>query len=772
MSGPATGASASAGQLQQALKLIHGGQLRQADTLCRQVLAHEARNFNALQLLGHIALQQGDYEAAAKWLGAARSINSASAPVYSNLAVALLALKQPLEALDSCNAALRLQPHFPEALSNRGNALCALARPEEGLASYDQAIALAFGFYDAHVGRTNALLALKRYQEALASSDRMLQMNPRSVDAWIVRGTILLKAKRPEEALAAFDRALLGSPDSSEAHNNRGTALRDLRRPSEALEAFESALRVRPECAEAWCNAANISLDAGKYEEALGRCARALDIRPDCLDALNLRGTALRVLKRYAEAASTYETILAAAPLFGQALSHLLAARASLCDWSQRAEHVSGIIKRVAAGESASAPHAFLWICDSAEAQIQCASLFSAEQFPAAEPLWRGEEYPHRRLRIAYLSADFTDHPVSHLIAGVMERHDRSRFETFGVSLNADSAGGAMRVRMQRAFEHFHEAGETGDRDAALWLRQREIDIAVDLTGHTRGGRPGILAFRPAPLQINFLGFAGTSGTSYMDYVIGDGIAIPAELERHFSERIVRMPQSFLPNDDGQPMDPVTPRRRDLDLPEAAFVFCAFNNTYKLNPAMFEIWMRLLKETPGSVLWLRGEQSAVLANLEREAQVRGVGAERLVFAPRMPSMDAHLARYRQADLFLDTLPYGAHATARDALWAGLPVLTCAGNSFAGRVAASLLTGLGMPELVSANLREYTEQALRLANSPALLAELRGKLAHQRATCPLFDTDLYRQHLEWAYLAMHQRQRRGESPANLSVPQVG
>ena len=765
------GARASMGQIQQALALIHGGQLPQAEALCRQVLAREAQNFNALQLLGQMALQQRNYHGAAKWLSVARFVNPASAPVYSNLAVALLALKRPREALECCDVALRLKPHFPEALCNRGHALCAEGRPGEALVSYEQAIAIASGFYDAHVGRTNALLTLKRYEEALSSSERVLQIGSRSFDAWCLRGTVLLQAKRSEEALAAFDQALLFAPNSPEALNNRGTALRDLRRPAEALVAYERAARLRPDLVEVWCNVANLSLDAGRYEEALGRCEQALRIRPDFLEALNIRGTALRVLKRYEEATSTYEKILAASPLYGQALSYLVSARANLCDWSLRDEHASRIIQRVAAGESASAPHAFLWICDSAAAQLQCASIYSQDQFPATAPLWRGERYRHERLRVAYLSADFSDHPVAHLIAGVVERHDRSRFETFGVSLYRDPAAGAMHLRMQQAFEHFHDVSEAGDREIAVLLREREIDIAVDLTGHTRGGRLGILAFRPAPLQVNYLGFTGTSGAGYMDYLIGDSVAIPSNQERFFSERIVRMPHSFLPNDDRQPIASGSPRRCDLGLPEAGFVFCAFNNSYKINPAMFDIWMRLLKETPGSVLWLRGGEGAVLANLRREAQVRGVAAERLVFASRMQAMDAHLARYRQADLFLDTLPYGAHATARDALWAGLPVLTCAGNSFAGRVAASLLTGLGMPELVTANLEEYALRALTLANSSSLLAEVRAKLEHQRTLRPLFDTDLYRHHLESAYLALRERQRRGESPEAFSVPQI-
>jgi protein O-GlcNAc transferase len=765
-----TAALTTTGQIQRALALIHGGQLPQAEDLCRQVLAQEARNFNALQLLGHIALQGRDYGGAAERLSMARSINPASAAVHSNLAVALLALERPHEAMQCCEAALGLKPYFPEALCNRGNALCALDRPAEALASYHQAVALADGFLDGHVGCAKALLMLKRHAEALSSCDRALQLDPRSVDAWCVRGSVLLKCRRPEDALEAFDRALFLSPNSPEALNNRGTALRDLRRASEALDSYERALRLRPEFAEVWCNAANISMDAGRYEEALDRCERALRIQPDFLDALNLRGTALRVLKRYEEAALTYERILSTSPLFGQAQSHLLFARANLCDWSHRAEQASGIIQRINAGASASAPHAFLWICDSAQAQLQCARLYCADQFPEAGPLWRGERYRHERLRVAYLSADFADHPVAHLIAGVLEGHDRRRFETVGVSLHREPTPGAMQLRIQQAFEHYYDVSEAGDREVAMMLREREIDIAVDLTGHTRGGRLGILAFRPAPLQVNYLGFAGTSGAGYMDYLIGDSVTIPTDQERFFSERIVRLPYSFLPNDDRQPIAGEVPRRRDLGLPESGFVYCAFSNAYKLNPVMFRIWMSLLKETADSVLWLRGGES-LAANLRREAAAFGIAPERLLFAPRVAAMDVHLARYGRADLFLDTLPYGAHATARDALWAGLPVLTCLGNTFASRVAGSLLTALGLPELVTSSLDEYTERALELANSPTLLAQIRAKLTVRGPACPVFDTDLYRRHLESAYNLMWERQQGGGAPHSFGVPAV-
>ena len=759
------------GLLQRALASLHAGRLREADALCRQVLERDGRDFNALQLLGHCALQAREYGNAVRWLTAAHAVNRSNAAVLSNLAVALLALGRLSEALGHCTAALRLNPHFTQALCNRSHALRLLGRLDEALAGYDGTLALAPAFPDALAGRVHTLLALARHADALHACDRLLQVTPQSVDGWCLRGTVLLKSRSPEAALVAFDRALSLDPESAEAHNNRGTALRDLRRPDDAREAYERAARLRVDFPEVWCNAANLSLDAGRYEEALTRCDRALALRPGFIEALNLRGTALRLLKRFADAAAVYAEILAVAPDRGQTESFLLASRANLADWTGRTELAARIIARVEAGEPASAPHAFLWICDSAPSQRRCATRYSDDQFPTAAALCDDVRYRHERLRIAYLSADFADHPVAHLMAGVLERHDRRRFETFGIGLARDPAASAMQSRMQRAFEHFHDVTDASDRAVAVMLREREIDVAVDLTGHTRGGRYGILAFRPAPVQISLLGFAGTSGAPYIDYLIGDEVVLPGDQTDCCSEKIIRMPDCFMPNDDAQPIANRVPERRELGLPEQGFVFCAFNNLYKLNPNIFDVWMRLLARTPGSVLWLRSAEAAVIANLGREAQRRGVDARRLVFAPRIDVMAEHLARYARADLFLDTTPYGAHATARDALWAGLPVLTVAGTCFASRVAASLLHGLGIPELVAADLDVYEQCALHLAQTPRELAGLRERLGQRRGSQACFDTESYRRHLESAFESVCARRSRGEAPASFTVARL-
>jgi predicted O-linked N-acetylglucosamine transferase (SPINDLY family) len=381
-------------------------------------------------------------------------------------------------------------------------------------------------------------------------------------------------------------------------------------------------------------------------------------------------------------------------------------------------------------------------------------------------PLWQGERYAHERIRIAYLSPDFREHPVAYVIAGLIEHHDRDRFEVFGFSLGSDD-GSPFRDRIMRGFERFFDVTGKSDADVAQVLRGEEIDIAVDLAAYTVGGRPRVFAMRPAPVQVNFLGFPGTTGSPAIDYIVADPVVIPADQRIHYSEKVVWLPDSYFPNDDKRAIASGTPSRQAEGLPEAAFVFGSFNNSYKITPEIFDVWMGLLRDVPGSVLWLKSSDGAVADNLRREALMRGIAAERLIFARRVP-LDEHLARHRLADLMLDTPLYNAHTTACDALWAGAPFLTLSGGTFAARAATSILLALDMPELVTTSMEMYVETALRLARTPAELAGIRTRIAANRTTAPLFDTALFTAHLESAYVQMTERHSRGEPPEAFAV----
>jgi protein O-GlcNAc transferase len=722
-------------------------------------------------------------------------------PAHFGRGNALLDLRRPLEALASYEEVLRLQPNHPEALFNRGNTLLGLKNYQAAADSYDRAIALNPRYAAAHNNRGSALLSLRRIEQALESFDAALGIDPMLasalhnrgctlrelqrpqealdafdgalrlrndyVEAHCGRGDALLELGRPEEALSAHDRAVALDPACPGAHNSRGNSLRALRRFSEAFTSYDEALRLDSDDAAAHYNRGNAMLDCGRRDEALASFERALELKPDFSQALRLRGDVLLALQRPEAAAQCYEELLRSDPASEYASGALLHAQQCCSDWSVKIATASRefVHDAVLAGRRADSPFSFLSVADSPAAQLRCAQTFLAHRCPPTAPLWTGERYRHDRIRLAYVSADFRVHAVSYLLAGVFERHDRRRFETFAVSLRPEEES-ALGQRVKAAFSRFIDVSGRSDREAAELLRALEIDIAVDLAGFTDGMRPQILSQRPAPIQVNYLGFPATMGASYMDYILADPFVIPPAQARHYSESVVYLPDCFQANDD-QRMIGERVTRADAGLPDEAFVFCCFNNSYKLNPAMFDIWMRLLDRVPGSVLWLVSAGTAVGGNLRREAMNRGIDPGRLVFAPRRPYAE-HLGRLQMADLFLDTLPFNAGTTASDALWAGLPVLTCAGEAFAARMAGSLLQAVGLPELITHSLTDYEAKALGFAQQPEMLQGLRRSLVEKRRDAPVFDTDRCRRSLESAYLEMWQRHEHGQSRESFAV----
>jgi predicted O-linked N-acetylglucosamine transferase (SPINDLY family) len=406
-------------------------------------------------------------------------------------------------------------------------------------------------------------------------------------------------------------------------------------------------------------------------------------------------------------------------------------------------------------------------LLDSAPDQLAASRLCIADKYPRTlQPLWREERYRHGKIRVAYLSGDFNNTAVASLMAGVFEQHDRTKFETVAISFR-DGDGSEMRGRLARSFGRFVDVSHVSDAEVAAYLRQNEVDIAVDLMGFTGDSRPGILALRPAPVQVNHLGFAGTMGADHIDYILADRIVIPNESLSHFHEAVVHLPDCFLPTDSRRAVAQRTPSRAEAALPKQGFVFCSFNNSYKFSPEMFGIWMRLLKTVSGSVLWLPHINDAATRNLRRAAEASGVAADRLMFAPFIASSADHLARLSLADLFLDTLPYNAHSSAADALWAGVPVLSTPGATFAGRVAASLLHAAGLPDMVASSTQAYQARALELAQNPAECARIKERVKHARRS-PLFDTARFTRNLESAYVMMWERQQRGEAPAHFAL----
>jgi protein O-GlcNAc transferase len=715
-----------------------------------------------------LALQQkGDLERAERLYREALLLAPERPSVMNNLATVCIALKKYTDARLLCERLLEIDPEDETALLNLGNCQLKSISAEDALRTYDRVLGIKPDHADALNNRGNALLELKRPDEALASFDRALAIRPGDAEALNNRGNALLELSRPDDALASYHRALAAKPQYVEALYNLGGALLELKRPHEALAALERALSVSPGHADALSNRGIALLQLGRAEEALASYDRALTVQPEHADARSNRGDALLELGHREELVENCRALLRSRPGYDYGLGYLMRSQLQCCDWEEYDANAERISQAVRSGRRADPPFDFLVISESAEDQLRCARTFAEDKYPAtAQPVWRRERYRHDKIRVAYLSGDLRNHAVAYLIAGLFEAHEKARFEITALSF---TPGGSdeMGKRLVPAFDRLVEVGHRSDREIALMLRELEIDIAVDLQGYTKGCRTGIFAQRPAPVQVNYLGYPGTMGTPYMDYIIGDRTVIPAAHQSCYAERVVYLPDCYQVNDSKRGIAAHALSRAEAGLPKEGFVFCCFNNNHKINPRVFGIWMRLLQEVRGSVLWLLEDNPTAARNLQREAERRGVGPGRVVFAPRM-KMEEHLARHRLADLFLDTLPYNAHVTASDALWTGLPVLTHLGHTFAGRVAASLLAAVGLPELITRSWKEYEELALKLAANADLLASFRARLARNRATHPLFDTERYRRHIEAAYVTMWERIQRGEPPESFSV----
>jgi protein O-GlcNAc transferase len=571
------------------------------------------------------------------------------------------------------------------------------------------------------------------------------------------------------EADRLYQKALALKPDLVEALNNRGAIQQLFGNWKGALACYDRALAIRPNYGEALANRGNVLIQLRHYEEALRSFESALALMPGRGSALNGRAGTLLKLKRYEEALAAYDALRAADPANPYALGGILMAAMNLCDWATTARIAPEVEAAITQGTAVVSPFLFLGFSGDKALQRKCASNAIAEKgLASTQPLWRGQAYGHDRVRLAYLSSDFCQHPVGLLSASLIERHDRVRFEVLGISTGPHD-NSAIRARLEKGFDRFFEVSGQGPSSIAALLRELEVDILIDLTGHTEGDHFEILSHRPCPVQVNYLGYPATCGTASLDYILADPVVAPFADQPFFSERIVQLPGCYFPT--SYDVLAPAPSRASAGLAQQAFVFCSFNNSWKITRDMFETWVRLLKAIPGSLLWLLETSSGFRDRLRHEAKLRGIAPERLVFAPRLPPQE-HLARQELADLVLDTAPYNGHMTTSDALWAGVPLVTLRGHAFAGRVAASMLQVMGFSELVTDSLADYEALALTLAQEPTMLAGLREKLAANRKTKALFDVDGLRQSVEGAFLAMLEISQKKQAPRSFRVGYEG
>ena len=596
---------------------------------------------------------------------------------------------------------------------------------------------------------------------------QVLEVDPENPHALYSLALIAMNAGSLELATDLCRRGTQASSQFAPLHYLLGAVLQARGDNEAALQSFDAALGLKPDYLEVLLNSGALLRSMYRHKEALERFNQILIVQPDHPGALGNCGILLTEFRQNEQAIAMFERLISLNPDYDYGLGLLFYERMHICDWRDFGPACARIVAAVRADKRACKSLAFMSASDDAADHQHAARIFASHHARRnARSLWQGERYRHDRIRIAYVSPDFREHPVGHLMAGVFEHHDRSRFETIAISLGVDDQS-RLRARMRAAFDTFIDAREMGAAQIAQQMRDMEVDIAIDLGGYTSDTRTGIFALKPAPVQVNYLGYPGTMGTDYYDYILADRHVIPPEHQQFYDEKVVYLPDSYLPTDSSVEIADRVPTRAECGLPETGFVFCSFSHDYKISPPVFDAWMRLMAQLPGSVLWLMSRGHLAQANLRKEAEARGVDPARLVFAGRVPRVEDHLARYSQADLFLDTHPYNAHTTAADALMAGLPVLTCMGNAFPARVAGSLLYTMQLPELVTHTLAEYETVALRLAHSPDELAALRQRVREQRTTSALFDTNGFCRQLEAACSAMWRASQLGGARDALS-----
>jgi protein O-GlcNAc transferase len=593
-----------------------------------------------------------------------------------------------------------------------------------------------------------ARLGLSQADAGLAALDQALKLDPVRAGVLSARALALTALARDDEAVVAAQAAIAADPDNPPVLNALGVSLRRLGRPGEALAAYDAALAITPGFIDALCNRGIALTDLGRFEEALAAHDRAILAAPREARAHANRAALLSLLNRPGEAARDLEAVLELDPFYPRVAGDLMWARRQTCDWSEDAALDMLVKADLKLGRPSIAPFAALAIFDVPILHRRCAELAAPPKVPP--PVWPARP-AGERIRVACLSSDLHDHATARLLAGVLEAHDRDKFEVFAVSYGPE-LGGPMRERLKAACEHWVEARVMTDAAVAALCREAGVDIAVDLKGYTQDGRPGILAHRAAPVQVSWLGYPGTLG-AHADIVLADAVVLPPGAESDWSEAVVRLP-AYQPNDALRPALP-PPSRAEAGLPDAAFVFCCFNNPAKITPETFAAWMAILKRAPNSVLWLYAGAPGAAGNLRGHAERAGVTSERLVFAQPAPH-DQHLARHALADLVLDTWPYGAHTTASDALRMGVPVLTLPGASFASRVGASLLTALGLPDLIATSETDYVAKAVDLAADRDALKALKARLGKAVETSPVFDPTAFARSLEAAFAGMAKR----------------
>lgn len=716
--------------LHRAVHHIQTDELTLARGFLQEVLQIKQNHSEALRLMGVVAAIHEDWEGALRFVDVAIESDPQNAVAHSNRGNIFMGLGRHKDALACYRKAITIDPLYVEAHSNLGNALQALGCYGDSLEHYKKAITLEPNYADAYVNQGNAYQALGKYQEALESYERAVKIDPNSSQAFYGVSRLFFLRKQYDHALGCCTQALKIKPNYQEALSLKGEIYLHAKDYQSAITAYDELLQLNPSSSEAWISRGHIFAEMKEFGEAGDSFAKAFAIRPDT-DFL---------------------------------LGTIIQNDLQMCDWSSLDSKMNQLISAVESGKRAAVPYNFISTLDDRKKIRRSIEIYAQRLRGDIRRVKQEKHPPGKKIRLGYFSADFHNHPTAYLIAELFECHDKDKFELIAFVFGRN-APDEMRARLERSFDKFVDLNGMTDEEAAKLSREMQIDIAIDLKGFTKEARPQIFMYGAAPIQISYLAFPGTMGLSCFDYVVADPVLIPEAFRDGFVEKIIYMPNSYQVNDRARMISPNIPRREDLGLPPGGFIFCSFNNNYKITPTVLDGWAKILSAIKDSVLWLYGDNPYAVKNLLKYLSERSIDPKRVVIAGRMDTAD-HLARYKLADLFLDTAPCNAHTTASDALWSGLPVLTMIGESFGARVAASLLNAVNLPDLVVKSQDEYVNLAMELAANPQKLKELKSRLTINLFTAPLFDTPLFAKNLEASYFKVFERFQKGLPPDHI------
>jgi protein O-GlcNAc transferase len=730
-------------ELERGVRYHRCGKTVEAQKIYEKVLMIQPNDPDAKHLLGVVAYQMKDNEKALNLIMGAIGITS-SVPYYHNsLGKVLMDMGRTDEAVRCYKRALMLKEDYPEAWRNLASALRTQGRLNASVKSYKRAIALDPKCAVTYCDLGNAFREQKQEEKAVFCFEKAVEIYPDYCDAYYNMGMALKELRRLDEAATCFQRAVQIKPGLADGYNSIGIVLKEMGKMDEAASCYKKAIYLVPEFAEAYNNLGNLLEELGSLEEAIICYRKSLEICPDHADVYN----------------------------------HLIRQLEAVCAWSEldSIRQQLDLLNKKAFKKGERCPEMPLVNISRCLDPVQNLVIAKSwardikRSLSQTDTSFVHSRRPNRRITIGYLSNDFRNHPVSHLIVGLFGMHDRKAFQICSYSYGPNDKT-SYRKRIEQHSDKFRDIRYSSDRDAAGIIYKDGVDILVDLMGHTRGARMAICAYRPAPIMVTYLGYPGTTGADFFDYLITDKTVTPEEHASYYSEHPVYMPHTYQVNERQQVAEATSISRRSLGLPDTAFVFCSFSQFFKIEPVMFSTWMRIMNRVPESVLWLLCMNSTAQNNLKREAQSRGIHSDRLVFAEVLPK-DNHLARHRFADLVLDTRIYNGHTTSSDALWADVPVVTVQGNHFASRVSASLLNAIGLPELVTHSLGEYEELVVHLAHNRFKLQGLKRKLSANRLTEPLFDTQRFAGNIEKAYKEMWNIYFAGDRPRTIDVAEI-